>query len=126
MLTKTITIDGREVPLKASAAIPRYYRFKFRRDIIIDMNKLIEAYNENQNEGKEFDVIDLELFENVAYIMAKYADPDNVPNKIDEWLDGFNVFSIYEILPEIVDLWGLNIETQIESKKKLREVAAGN
>ena len=32
-IKKIITIDGIEVPFKASAAVPRLYRLKFRRDI---------------------------------------------------------------------------------------------
>ena len=32
-IQKNITIDGIDVPFKASAAVPRLYRLKFRRDI---------------------------------------------------------------------------------------------
>jgi len=32
-IKKTIIVDGIEVPFKASAAVPRLYRIKFRRDI---------------------------------------------------------------------------------------------
>lgn len=121
MITKTIEIDGRQVTFKASAAVPRLYRFKFRRDILQDLKKLQKAA-EKTKKGEEFEAIDLELFENVAYIMAQHADPENVPNTAEEWLVEFDVFSIYEILPEILELWGLNLETQVESKKKLARV----
>ena len=57
--------------------------------------------------------------------MAKHADSEGVPNDIYEWMDRFNVFSIYEILPEIIDLWGLNIESEIEAKKNLNQAVAG-
>ena len=33
MLRKKVEIDGREVEFKASAAVPRIYRMKFRRDL---------------------------------------------------------------------------------------------
>ena len=36
-LTKTIEIDGKQVPFKASAAIPRIYRIKFHRDVYKDL-----------------------------------------------------------------------------------------
>lgn len=49
--------------------------------------------------------------------MAKHADPEGVPDDPDEWLEQFNVFSIYQILPELMKLWGMNLETQVESKK---------
>ena len=29
------------------------------------------------------------------------------------------MFSIYEVLPEILELWGMNLQTEIKSKKKL-------
>lgn len=124
MIMRTIPIDGKDVPFKASAAVPRLYRLKYRRDIIRDMDKLQRAFVEKVEHETELDVIDLEIFENIAYIMALHADPD-IPPTTDEWLEQFNTFSIYEILPRLIELWGLNMETQIESKKNLMAVAAG-
>ena len=40
-----------------------------------------------------------------------------IPGTIEEWLDEFEMFSIYQVLPEILDLWGANLVTNIESKK---------
>lgn len=121
MISKTVEIDGKKVEFKASAAIPRLYRIKFRRDIFQDVQKLANAYKENIDESKIFEIVDLEIFENMAYIMAKHANPE-IPNTIEEWLEQFNVFSIYEILPVILELWNLNQETLVESKKKLNQV----
>ena len=39
-IQKNITIDGIDVPFKASAAVPRLYRLKFRRDIYQDFAAL--------------------------------------------------------------------------------------
>ena len=39
-IKKNITIDGIEVPFKASAAVPRLYRLKFHRDIYKDFASL--------------------------------------------------------------------------------------
>ena len=121
MISKTVEIDGKKVEFKASAAIPRLYRIKFRRDIFQDVQKLANAYKENIDESKIFEIVDLEIFENTAYIMAKHANPE-IPNTIEEWLEQFNVFSIYEILSVILELWNLNQETLVESKKKLNQV----
>lgn len=115
-LIKELTIDDKKVKFKASAAIPRLYRIKFGRDIYKDLNTLEKSMS-RKNQGKDIDVFSLEMFENIAYIMAKHADK-TVPNSIDEWLDCFNTFSIYEVLPEIIKLWGLNVKTDIISKKK--------
>jgi len=58
----------------------------------------------------------LEMFENIAFVMAKYADPA-IPGSPEEWLDRFNTFSIYQVLPQLIELWGLNVQTDVESKK---------
>ncbi len=115
-MTKVILIDGKQVPFKASAAIPRLYRVKYGRDIFKDLMALEKALNENKEENSGLDVFSLETFENIAYLMAKHADA-NIPDTAEEWLDEFSVFSIYQVLPEIIELWGLNVQTQSVSKK---------
>ncbi len=119
-LIKELTIDDKKVKFKASAAIPRLYRIKFGRDIYKDLNTLEKSMS-RKSQGKDIDVFSLEMFENIAYIMAKHADK-TVPNSIDEWLDCFNAFSIYEVLPEIIKLWGLNIKTDVTAKKKFEKL----
>ena len=81
------------------------------------------AFKKAVNEQESMKNTDLEIFENVAYLMAKHADPSQ-PDNIDDWLEQFDMFAIYEVLPVILKLWALNINTQIDSKKKLEEVAA--
>ena len=116
MLEKTVTVSGKEVRFRSSAAIPRLYRIKFKRDIFKDLSKLESSYKGKTDDGEELQIEDLEIFENVAYIMAWHADP-TIPGTIEEWLDEFEMFSIYQILPEILDLWGTNLVTDIQSKK---------
>ncbi len=116
-----IEIDGKQVPFRASAAIPRIYRIKFHRDIYKDLAQLEKAVGDGSPEQSNLDLLSLEMFENIAYIMAKHADA-NVPDSPEEWLDGFSTFSIYEILPEIIKLWGLNIQTQIDAKKNFDQL----
>lgn len=116
-IKKTIEIDGSEVPFKASAAVPRLYRLKFARDIYKDFASLQKNVQENDEGESTLDIESLEVFENVAYIMAKHADPENIPDNPDDFLEQFNTFSIYEILPQLIELWGLNIATQVKSKK---------
>ncbi len=122
MLKKTINVGGKEVAFRSSATIPRLYRAKFKRDIFKDLAKLEKSYEGAQTDGEEFAIDDLEIFENVAYIMAYHAD-HTIPADIDEWLDQFDMFSIYEVLPEILALWGTNLITDIDSKKNLKKVA---
>ena len=118
-IQKNITVDGIDVPFKASAAIPRMYRIKFRRDIYKDFAALQTSVKDGDEESSQLDIDSLEVFENIAYIMAKHADPEGVPADPDAWLERFNTFSIYEVLPKLIELWGLNVETQAESKKNI-------
>lgn len=117
-MEKTITIDGQEVKLKATAAIPRLYRIKFQRDIIKDMAALQAAMSKVKKDAGALPATALEMFENVAYIMAKHADPEGVPADPVEWLDRFNTFSIYQVFPAIGELWGANMSTTSKPKKK--------
>ena len=117
-MDKTVVIDGREVKFRATARTPRLYRAVIGRDMIQDMNKLMKAYDKKKQNDDELDVIDLQIFEDVAYAMARHADPDIEQKSADEWLDTFNVFSIYEVLPHILELWALNTQQTSTAKKK--------
>ena len=123
MLMKNIEIDGKQVPFRASAAIPRIYRVRFHRDIYKDLSALEKAIGENSEQESNLDMFSLELFENIAYVMAKHADP-SIPDTPEDWLDGFNTFSIYQVLPQIIELWGLNVQTDVESKKNSARLTA--
>ena len=118
MIEKVIEISGQQVKFRSSATVPRLYRIKFKRDIFKDLAKLEKAYSKKAKDGEDIEIDDLEIFENVAYIMAYHADP-TIPKTIDEWLDQFEMFSIYEVLPEILELWGTNLITDVESKKNM-------
>lgn len=117
-MTRKIEIDGKEVLFRASAAIPRIYRIKFHRDIYKDLSALEKAIDKNSEEGSTLDTFSLEMFENIAYIMAKHADC-TIPDTPEEWLDEFNTFSIYQVLPKLIELWGLNVQTDVTAKKNL-------
>lgn len=122
-VTKTIEVDGISVTFRASAAVPRLYRLKFGRDIYKDLRSLEKSVGDGDADSSTLDTFSLELFENIAFIMAYHADPKNTPHEPDEWLEQFNTFSIYQILPEIINLWGLNVQQQVDSKKNLIAVS---
>ena len=116
MVQKTVKVGDREITFRSSATIPRLYRLRFRRDIFKDLARLEKSYKKRTDGEDELEIEDLEIFENVAYIMALHAD-STIPSTIDEWLDQFEMFSIYEILPEILELWGSNLFTDVSAKK---------
>ena len=86
------------------------------------LSKLEKSYKKRTDGGEELQIDDLEIFENVAYVMAYHADP-SIPKTIDEWLDQFEMFSIYQVLPQILELWGDNLMTDVQAKKGLAEAS---
>ena len=90
---------------------------KFHRDIYKDLSSLEKSIGNGDAEQSNLDMFSLEMFENIAYIMAKHADA-SIPDTPEEWLDEFNTFSIYQVLPQLIQLWGLNIQTEVDAKKK--------
>ena len=124
-MEKTITIDGREVRFKANGNTPRLYRVLFRRDIFKDISELgdavkIASSKSEDGEGSFIGAGSLEVFENVAYVMAKQGDP-SIPS-IDDWFESFETFSIYQVLPELIQLWNLTNVQISESKKNIAEL----
>ena len=127
-MERTINIGGAELRMRASALIPRLYRFRFGRDLIKDMSQLEQSYRKAMNlkedatdeekRDAQFSVLDLTIFENVAWCMAKNADA-SVPDSPDEWLDSIDgVFSIYEVLPSILELWAAGLQQTSAPVKK--------
>ncbi len=97
------------------------------RDLFVDLQKIAKSVKKKgkkeDKESSEIPIEDLEMFENIAYVMAQHADPENVPPDIMDWLEQFNTFSIYQILPAILELWNMNEETKSRAKKNLDRVA---
>lgn len=125
MIKKTAIIEGKEYTLGASALLPRLYRQYFGRDLVVDMQKLSKAYNKAMTAGTEeerqaatFTVLDLEVFENVAWMMIRYAGGE-IEDTPEEWLENMDgTFSIFDAMPTIIELWGSNNKTTSIPKKK--------
>ena len=122
-ITRKVEIDGQEVLFKASAAIPRIYRLKFQRDIYRDLRTLEQCVGGSEEGESGLDLFSLEMFENIAFVMAKHAD-GSIPDTPEEWLDGFNTCSIYQVLPKLIELWGLNVRSDVEAKKNFMQQTA--
>ena len=114
MISEVITIDGQEVKVRVSASLPRLYRAKFQRDLFVDLKRLQKVKDSNE----DLTDLDCEVFENIAFIMARHGDSENTPKDVGEWLDSFNdPLAVYKAFEDVLRLWGLNAETQSESKK---------
>ena len=117
MQDKYITVGEKEIHFKSTGSTPRIYRFTFGKDLFSDMQKIVIT------DGEEMPPEAMEIFENIAYVMAKHgamADgkEKDFPKTVDEWLDGFDTMEFYTTLPEIVELWSDNVQQKSTSKKK--------
>lgn len=128
MIERKILIDGKPYKMRSSALIPKLYRAYFGRDMVRDMHKLSKAYQkvkalpedatEEEKEAAQFDVIDLEIFENLAWITLKHGGSE-VGESPEEWLESLDgVFSIYEVLPILMEMWNMNQKTTSKPRKK--------
>lgn len=95
----------------------------FRMSVPFEQNlhSLEKAIGDSKEENSNLDMFSLEMFENIAYIMAKHAD-SSISDTPEEWLDNFNTFSIYQVLPQLIKLWGLNVKSDVEAQKNFAQL----
>lgn len=117
-MEKILKIGNNEIKMKSTAGTMMRYRNNFNRDFIKDLVALQKKLTDKIDNNTQFEAIDLDIFEKIAWCMAKTAD-NNVPD-IENWLDQFDTFDIMQVLPEIMELLVANME-QINSKKKIEE-----
>ena len=124
--------EGRSYRCRASAFTPIQYGKLFPgHDYLKDIQKMLEKNEELEDGGEtDFTTEDYELFVQLTYVFAyqglsespklndaqrdfreKYPDPWT-------WIDSFDSFSIYEILPEITELWIGNEKAAIKAKNQ--------
>jgi len=104
-MRKELHIDDQVIPIELSADTPRQYREAFGKDLLVGMMSM-----KNQ--------LDMEILENLAFVMAKAADPELADVSIHEWLARFSVQGVYYAADEILDAWTQNMETSSKGKKK--------
>ena len=92
---------------------------EYGRDIMQDMLELQTAIDAAQGGRGPIPPRLLSIFEDMSYLMAKHARPDEVTAaSSEEWLDGFDTFSVYQVFPAIAQLWQANLKTTSTPKKK--------
>ncbi|ENQ3080988.1 hypothetical protein ACEOWG_004320 [Bacillus cereus] len=114
-MEKTIVVDGKQVRLKSTGGTPKRYKAQFGKDYFSDLMKLYPLIKLDLNDldNMDFSLLDMDVFYNFTYVLAKTADP-TIPDPIT-WLDTFDEFPIYEIIPEIQDM----LMASMQSKKKM-------
>lgn len=113
-MEKTIEIDNKKIRFKSTAATPLRYKSQFGKDFFIDIMKMsaLEGLNSKKINLDKIDKLDFEVFYNIIWVLAKTADKA-IPEPI-VWLDKFEEFPLFEIIPELQDL----ILASIQTKKK--------
>lgn len=111
-MIRYIKIDGKNVLFKATASTLTRYANEFNEDAL---KAFFGAQDELKNSGG-FSAESLRSMFNLAYIMAKQADPSIAPDPM-EWLDTFDVFDINDVMPQIIELWAESMGTAVPSKK---------
>lgn len=91
MLKRTVTVDGKDITFKMSAATPRIYRAQFSKDLIFELQQELD---------------NLEVVENLAWVAA------GCPGKsVDKWLETLPVSFTTEMPDLILGMWMGNNET---------------
>lgn len=125
--------EGRSCNFKASALSPIQYNRLFPgRDFIRDIEAMTEKAQEMEEDTSETSLSNenYEQFVRLAYLFA-YQGLAPTPTKTKEqkefqkkypdpwhWIDSFNTFSIYQLLPEIMNLWYGGDIRMVEAKKE--------
>lgn len=116
-MEKIIRIDDRDVKFKSTAGTPIRYKMQFKSEMMDDLQSLNEKMQEVKVGKASFSFNDLRIFEQIAWAMVKTADPNTPP--MENWLDDFEMFSIYTILPELEDLILANFKSTDGQKKNI-------
>lgn len=113
-MEKTIEIDNKKIRFKSTAATPLRYKAQFGKDFFVDIMKLssLDGLNSKKIDLKKIDKLDFDVFYNIIWVLAKTADK-KIPDPIT-WLDGFEEFPMFDIIPELQDL----ILSSMQTKKK--------
>ena len=112
-MEKNIVIDGREYHLVTNGATPRLYRSLFRREVFTEMTHAMEE------KGDGFEVINAEVFENLAFTMAIQGGSLPMATKIEDWLGSMSSpTAIIQVAGEILELWTEETDTTSVGKKE--------
>lgn len=113
MAAKTVKIDNKEVKFVSNSATPFLYREEFHRDVIADMKHIMEKWKDGHDD------FDLSCIEKIAFIMAKQGHSEHTDGTVMEWLEQFDgLLSVYQALPDIIEVWNVGAKTQSVPKKK--------
>jgi hypothetical protein len=117
-LEKTLTIDGKQVRFKSTAAVTFRYKNQFQKDYLIELFKAVsELENFIKIDTKDLTLEQLAEFDQerlleIVWALAKTADP-SIPEPLT-WLDEFEEFPVRRIFIELYEM----VQKTIHGKKK--------
>lgn len=113
-MEKKVMVGGKEILFRANGATPMKYRNAFKGcDIFKDLMKINEAREGVESDAEFFESIDMGMFERIAYVMSD-AQANHI--SIEDWLSQFEMMDILTALPDIMELWEANADTQSIAK----------
>ena len=83
-----------------------------------NVEEIAKQNPEELEKSVDFGEMNTEALENIAYIMAYHADRENTADNIEDWLAQFGIMSLVSVLPQILELWGINTQSTSDVKKK--------
>lgn len=126
MAEKIVKIGEREISLRASGATQIIYNNLFPgRDYMLDLNRIMQKYEKRKKNGDDIPPDVLRVILNVAYCMHYQTLSRQEQREfrteyptVYEWLDTFEMFDVYELIPQVLDLWKIDKTRLVEIKKK--------
>lgn len=121
-MEKVIVIAGQDVGFKAPASLPVRYYNATGRDLFVDLQTLadgteqVEAkpkFGKKKSDEPQFKLNknwNTMVFYGIAHTMARAFD-DSVNPNIEDWIDSFESFPIFEIFGELKPLLNASLQT---------------
>lgn len=125
-MEKILVIDDRTIRLKFTTGTLVRYRNNFQRDMLTDMIELnSKMEKKSEDETQLIALENMEMFEKMAWAMAKTADND-IPD-LEQWLDQFNLLDfMHQLLPKVVEIMTLGLQQRNKEERAGTKRKNGN
>jgi len=121
-MEKIIKISGQDVGFKAPASLPVRYYNATGRDLFVDLQTLADGTDRIESKRvigkKKTEDVQFKLNKNwntmvfygIAHTMARAYDDSVTPN-LEDWIDSFEAFPIFEVFGELKPLLNASLQT---------------
>lgn len=122
--TRTVIIDGQEIPMRISGATVIFYKNEFKKDLFSNLSNLSNAEIKTDEKGNPIAMTipedAVETLLEVGYIMAKQGNP-KLKETFVEWLDQFSFEAITSTAISEIAMMLHNDQKTLEEPKKNNE-----